>query len=324
MEVKVENKTKVRKVVYWKRLNQYLDEYKNILVIGADFVGSNQMNQTRIMLRGKGKLLMGKNTIIRKVFRERAEKQPGLEALLPAVYGNIGFVFTNGDLNELRKMVTDKKVPAAAKVGVIAQCDVVIPAGPTGLDPGQTNFFQVLNIGSKIAKGSIEMTQATTVTQKGVRVSSSAVALLNKLNIKPFAYGITTSYVMEGNAVYPVSVLDMKPSDLVNKFVWAANQLASLSYALGEANLVTLAHGFGKAFKLCAAVGLESGYIFDEMKIVKEMIDNPDKFGGGGAVAAPVVAGAGAPPAAKKPEPEPEEEEAAPAASMFGGDGGDY
>jgi len=322
MEVKAENKTKTRKVVYWKRLNQYLDEYKNILVIGVDFVGSNQMQETRIMLRGQGKVLMGKNTIIRKVFRERMEKQPGLEALLPAVYGNIGFVFTNNDLNPIRKMVSEKKVPAAAKVGVIAQCNVTIPAGPTGLDPGQTNFFQVLNIGTKIVKGAIEMVSANTVCLVGTKVTSSCVALLNKLNIKPFEYGITTSHVYENGAVYPVSVLDMNESELINKFVWAANQLAAVSFALGQVNIATLSHSFGRAFRVCAAVGLESGYIFDECKIVKEMLDNPDAFcGGGGGGDAP---SGGAAAAAKAPEPEPEEEEAAPAADIFGAGGSDY
>jgi len=116
-EVAVENKKWVRNTAYWAKLNAALDEYKNILIIGVDFVGSSQMQKTRISLRGKGIVLMGKNTIIRKVLRERAEKNPALEALIPYVYGNIGFVFTNGDLNALRQLITANKVPASAKNG---------------------------------------------------------------------------------------------------------------------------------------------------------------------------------------------------------------
>jgi len=101
-EVVVENKKKERKGAYWNKLNAALDEYKNMLIIGVDFVGSKQMQQVRIALRGKGIVLMGKNTIIRKVFRERLEKNPALEGLMPYVFGNIGFVFTNGVLSQLR------------------------------------------------------------------------------------------------------------------------------------------------------------------------------------------------------------------------------
>lgn len=313
MEGITENKTKVRKGVYWTKLNQYLDEYKKILVIGVDFVGSQQLQETRIALRGKAKMLMGKNTIIRKVFRERMSAQPGLEELLPAVYGNIGFIFTNGDLGGLRKMVTEKKVPAAAKAGLIATKDVIIPAGPSGLDPGQTSFFQALNIGTKIVKGAIELITPVTVCRTGEKVSTSAVALLGKMSIKPFEYGITASHVYDNGAVYTVEVLDMTDSDLVQRFCWGANQLAALSFSLGYVNQSTIPHSFGRVFHALCAIASAAGYMFDEFKEIKEMVDNPDAFKGSGG------GDAGASAAAAAPEPEPEEEEAAPAADMFGG-----
>lgn len=319
-EVIVENKKWVRKTAYWNRLNAALDEYKNILVIGVDFVGSNQMQQTRIALRGKGVVLMGKNTLIRKVLRERAEKNPAFESLLPYVYGNIGFVFTNGDLNALRAIVTANKVPAGAKTGVIAPIDVVIPPGPTGLDPGQTSFFQTLNIGTKIVKGSIEMTVASKVCTKGEKITASAVALLNKLNIRPFEYGITVETVYENGSTYSVKFLDMSEGDLVNMFTASANRVAAISFALGYINQATLPHSFGRTFRSIAALALEIGYDFDELKAVKEAIANPGTAAPAAGGAAPVAA------AAKAPEPEPEEE-AAPAVDLFGGGkagGGDY
>jgi large subunit ribosomal protein LP0 len=320
-EVIVENKKWVRKSAYWNKLNTALDEYKNILVIGVDFVGSKQMQQVRIALRGKGIVLMGKNTIIRKVFRERAEKNPALEGLMPYVFGNIGFVFTNGDLNALRQIVTANKVPAGAKSGVIAPIDVVIPPGPTGLDPGQTSFFQTLNIGTKIVKGSIEMTVASKVCTKGEKITASAVALLNKLNIRPFEYGITVETVYENGATYSVKVLDMGDNDLVNMFTNSASRVAAISFALGYINQVTLPHSFGRAFRMICAIALETGYDFDELKAVKEAIANPG-------ASAPAAAGPEKKAVVKAKEPEPEpEEETAPAVDLFGGGakgGGDY
>jgi len=321
-EVVVENKKWVRKSAYWTKLNAALDEYKNILIIGVDFVGSKQMQQTRIALRGKGIVLMGKNTIIRKVLRERAEKNPAFESLMPYVFGNIGFVFTNGDLNSLRQLVTANKVPAGAKTGVIAPIDVVIPPGPTGLDPGQTSFFQTLNIGTKIVKGSIEMTVASKVCTKGEKITASAVALLNKLNIRPFEYGITVDTVYENGATYSVKILEMSDNDLVNMFTSAANRVAAVSFALGYINQATLPHSFGRAFRMIAALALQTDYDFDELKAVKEAIANV------GVSAAPAAKTDAKPAAAaaKAPEPEPEEE-TAPAVDIFGGGksgGGDY
>jgi len=323
-EVITENKKWIRKESYWGKLQSALDEYKNILIIGVDFVGSNQMQQVRKALRGKGVILMGKNTIIRKVLRERAEQDKNLESLLPYMVGNIGFVFTNGDLNELRQKVTSNKVPAGAKTGVVAPIDVVIPPGPTGLDPGQTSFFQTLNIGTKIVKGAIEMTASSKVCTKGEKISASAVALLNKLNIRPFQYGITVDTVYENGSAYSVRLLDMSEDEMIAMFTNSVARVAAVSFALGYVNQCTVPHSFGRAFKMICSLALATDYHFDELKAVKEMIANPAAFapaagggggGGGGGGKAEVKA------AVKAPEPEPEEE-AAPTVDLFGGGGG--
>jgi len=61
---------KERKDVLVKRFHSLLETYKNILIVGVDNVGSNQMQKTRIALRGKAEVLMGKNTIVRTQLRK--------------------------------------------------------------------------------------------------------------------------------------------------------------------------------------------------------------------------------------------------------------
>ena len=46
-------------------LQSLLSEYPRIFIVGADNVGSKQMQQIRMSLRGKGVALMGKNTTIK-------------------------------------------------------------------------------------------------------------------------------------------------------------------------------------------------------------------------------------------------------------------
>jgi len=321
-ETKVISEKKQRKNAYWAKLESALSEYKNILIITVDFVGSKQMQNVRMAIRGEGIVLMGKNTIIRKVIRENMEKNPKLEGLLPYVKGNMGFVFTNGDLNETRKKVTEFKMPAAAKSGIIAPIDVRIPAGPTGLDPGQTSFFQTLNISTKITKGAIEITSEVKLCTAGLKVTASAVALLAKLNIKPFEFGIEVPTVYEDGAIYDAKVLDLEQSDLVLMFCGAVAKLASVSFSIGEINQATIPHSFGRAFNTLIAIAINTDYMFEEMKIVKEMLENPGAFGAAaGAAAGGAAAGAAA--AAPVEEDEPEDE---PAVNMFGDEdaGEDY
>jgi large subunit ribosomal protein LP0 len=51
-------------------------------------------------LRGMAVVFMGKNTMIRKAIHGHIKNNAALEKILPHIKGNVGFVFTKGDLNE--------------------------------------------------------------------------------------------------------------------------------------------------------------------------------------------------------------------------------
>lgn len=53
-----------RKQQYFEKLKNYLDKYQKVVVVGADNVGSNQMQKIRQTLRGDAEILMGKNVCI--------------------------------------------------------------------------------------------------------------------------------------------------------------------------------------------------------------------------------------------------------------------
>lgn len=60
-------------------LQQLLDDYPKCFIVGADNVGSKQMQTIRLSLRGKAVVLMGKNTMMRKAIRGHLENNPALE-----------------------------------------------------------------------------------------------------------------------------------------------------------------------------------------------------------------------------------------------------
>merc|ERR1712159_398930 len=95
--------------------------------------------------------------MMRKAIRGLKENNADLELLLPHIRFNIGFIFTNGDLNDVKAILDDNRVEAPARAGAIAPVDVIVPAMLTGMEPGQTGFFQALNVPTKINKGQIEI-----------------------------------------------------------------------------------------------------------------------------------------------------------------------
>merc|ERR1719152_450111 len=123
---------------------------------------------------------------MRKVLRSFLEDDPNhpYGALADELNGNMGYVFTNGNLAEIRDVLEAESVPAPARAGSIAPVDVVVPPGPTDCDPGQTSFFQTLQIATKIVKGRIEITAPVNLLAAGDKVGNSEAVLLQKLDIR--------------------------------------------------------------------------------------------------------------------------------------------
>jgi large subunit ribosomal protein LP0 len=267
---------KARKQAYFTRLVKLLDEYPCILAVGADNVGSNHMQNIRRSLRSKGAvLLMGKNTMIRKAIKGHTANNPSLELLLPLVRGNIGFVFTKGDLSEIKQILLSNRVEAPAKTGSIAPCKVVVPAMNTGLEPTQTSFFQALNIQTKIARGQIEIIQDVNLIEEGQKVGASEANLLNKLNIKPFSYGLTLSTVYDSGSVYSHKVLDYTEEDIIKKFHNGVRNVASLGLQIGLPTIASLPHSIARGFKNLLAISLQTEYSFPQAQKVKDYLANP-------------------------------------------------
>jgi len=299
-----------KKQKYSSNLENLLISHSHVLVANANNVGSKQLQDIRAALRGKATVLMGKNTQMRRVMRAvAADGYPDLYKLVALIKGNVGLIFTNESIKAVRDQVQEFKVPAAAKAGTFAPVDVWVPAGPTGLDPGQTAFFQSLSIPTKIAKGSIEILNPVHLIKAGDKVGSSEVALLSKLNIKPFTYGLVIKKIYDMGYVYEPSILDISPEDLLTKFFTGVNWLAALSLEIGYPTAASVPHSISAAFKKLAAIGIEIDYIFDQIKDLKEALENPDKFAAAAVAAGPAAGGAGAPAAAAAAAEEEEEEE---------------
>jgi len=293
---------------YFLKLLNLLDEYPKFFIVGADNVGSNQMQQIRIALRGSAEVLMGKNTMMRKAIRGHLDSNPALERVLPHIVDNVGFVFTKGDLVEVRDKLLSNKKPAAAKAGAMAPIDVFVPAMNTGLGPEKTSFFQALQIATKITRGTIEILNEVHIIKKDEKVGASEATLLGMLNIHPFAYGLQILQVYDGGSIFHPSVLDITDEDIRAKFIEGAAIVTMTCLGIGYPTPASVPHMVSNAFRNLLAIAVETDYCFKEAEQIKDMLTNPEKFAALAAAAAPVAAAA---PAAEAAAPAAETKAAA-------------
>ncbi|KXN67159.1 hypothetical protein CONCODRAFT_82315 [Conidiobolus coronatus NRRL 28638] len=295
-----------KKADYFNKLRDLLENYKSAFIVTVDNVGSNQLHQIRVSLRGEAVILMGKNTMIRRAFKNFIPELPEIEKMLPFIRGNVGFVFTNENLKDIRDKITANRVAAPAKAGAIAPLNVTIPAGNTGMEPGKTNFFQALGVPTKITKGSIEIINEVHLIKKDTRVGPSEATLLNMLKISPFTYGMNVLQVYDEGALFPPSVLDVEESTLIERFLSGASSVAAISLALDYPTIASVPHSLINVYKNVLAVSVETDYTFPAAEKVKAYLADPSAF----AVAAPAAAaGSSAPAAAAAAEPEDESDD---------------
>jgi len=250
---------------------------------------------------------MGKNTMIRKALEFGHAKHPeaGMDKLRAAVNGNMGFIFaTQCTLDDIREVLKKHTRLSAAKSGQVSNVALNLPAGPTGMDPSQTSFFQALNIGTKIVKGQIELVSEFPILKIGDKVSPSAAVLLTKLSIKPFEYGMEVSQVYQDGSVFAAAVLDISDDVLITKFLAGIANMAAFGREVGIPTQAGLPHAFGNAFKNVAALVSDISFTFKEVEEVKKFLEDPDAYAAANPVAAAPAAGGGGggAPAAKKEE----------------------
>merc|ERR1712004_392442 len=190
------------KAEYFQKVERILTSYEKVLICDADNVTSKQFQQIRVGLRGQGEILMGKNTMMKRAMRGLFSERPELEKLMNLIKLNVGLVCFNGDMKEIRDLVMTYKVPAAARTGSVAPCDVVVPP---------------------------QITAPVNLIATGDKVGESAAALLNMLKIMPFTYGLDVINCYDAGSIYSPEILDITEDDIKARFMGAVSNVASVS-----------------------------------------------------------------------------------------------
>jgi len=274
------------KANYFAKLEAAIRNHSKFLMVNADNVASLQFAQIRRSCRGKAEIIMGKNTMMKKVIKGLIEEFPDYEKVLPALVENVGFVFTNGDLMEVRDLLLENKVAAPARAGAVAPVDVIVPPQNTGLGPEKTSFFQALSIPTKIARGTIEITNSVHLLKPGDKVGMSESTLLNMLKIFPFSYGLKVVQCFEDGALFEPSILDITEDDIRKKFLEGVTNVAAASLNIGYPTVVSAPHSIANGLKNLLAVAAATEITFPAAEQMKAYLADPSAF----AAAAPAAA----------------------------------
>jgi large subunit ribosomal protein LP0 len=268
-----------------KLLTTFLEaftRFDQVIVVDLMNISTEQIVKTRVSLRNEnGVVLIGKNTIAKLAIKilttdddPKAEyyeqqkkygKKHNLAVLSQHIKGKLGFVFCDKSYVELKNIIEKEKIKMPAKAGVIAPVDVVIPAGPTFLDPGRIGEFQRLGIQTKINKNAIEINKDFKICGKGEIVSETCSSMCRLLNIIPFEYAMALKTVLLNGQIIPEELIQMGSDDILASFQRSVKDVTAVCLEAGLPNALSLPHMIRNTFKTLLAVGLEANLKFKEL-----------------------------------------------------------
>jgi large subunit ribosomal protein LP0 len=206
-------------------------------------------------------------------------------------------IFTNEELSKITEITTKFVVEKQAKVGAISPIEVILQAGPTGMDSSQIEYFQALKIPTKVIKNQLEIVTATKILVIGQKITMSEINLMKKFNIKPYKHYVQMQQIYMNGKLYDSGILRITNDYMKQKLEQGIKNIAAFSLATHITTKASAPHIISHAFRNVLGLSLGSGV---EIAQAKNLL---------AATSAPAKKEEPKKKEEKKKEPEPEPEE---------------
>ena len=203
--------------------------HKVIAVVTLEKLPANIVSVLRKKLAGKAELRVAKTRVVQKAFAEAGVDSKKLD---PYISKSVLVIFSKINPFELFSLVKKNKGSTAAKEGDMADNDILVQAGDTGLPPGPAlSTLKAAGLEVKVAGATIAISKDKVVAKKGEPIRKEVADVLGKLNIKPIKVGMKIIGVLDmtENMYYSADALDVDEEELFNKFVLAHQQAMNLA-----------------------------------------------------------------------------------------------
>ena len=265
MSMKALHARKERRIPEWKiRVVEELTElFKKYPVVGIADLTNMPTKQVQLIRKKFRKQVVFK--VAKKRLILRAADQAGLDAskIEPLLTGSTMLLFTDMNPFKLARMIESEKVPIPAKPGQVAESEIVIPEGDTGITPGpMLSVFGKLKIPYEIRKGTVYVKKDTVVAKPGDVISPELAGLLQQLGIMPFEVGLKLKAAIDHGLIIPREDLIVDLEEIKAQVLEAAAEALGLAAEIVYMPVPEAVEAaIAKAEAAIAAIAGETGFI---------------------------------------------------------------
>ncbi|MEM1749550.1 MAG: 50S ribosomal protein L10 [Desulfurococcaceae archaeon] len=256
-----------RRIPSWKaeevaELTDLLKKYSVLAIIDRDKLPTTYIQMARKTFSNNVVIKAAKKKLI-----EIALKKIGVrnEELFKLLQGQNLYVFTNMNPFQLAMLLNENKLYTYYKPGDVAESDIVVYEGNTGLPPGPIlSTFGKLKIPVRPQGNSIWVVKDTVVARKGDKITPELSSILRKLGMALKEVKIKIKAVYDSGILIPGEklFLDMGEYEggVLRAFKNAVALAAEIAWPIPEVLELSIRNAYLKAI----ALACEAGFVTPE------------------------------------------------------------
>lgn len=246
--------TKEQKIRFVAENSKLLKSYKVIGIVQLSGIPDRLLQSTKNGLRDGTRFIIGRKTLLTKVLESDAHAKH----LVKELSATSAIILSNEDPFELYGKFRANSLRLAAKPGQIAQEDVSVVAGETGIQPGQTvTDLKTAGIDVQIQKGKVVIAKDKVLVAKGEPVTLKVAKALHILDILPFKAVIEPSALLSDSIVYGRAVLGINAESTTRDISICFRNALALSLEAKIINAYTINTLIGSAYSNALHLGIE-------------------------------------------------------------------
>ena len=255
-----------RKLDIVENIVNELETYSTVGIVEMEGIGARTVQKLRDDLRDKAKIVLAKNTLMRKALEQSSLK--GAEKLSELVKGSVAFLFTDHSPYSIANYLEKNRVKAPAKAGGLAPTQVIVQKMNTGFPPG-TIISELNSVGldTRIEGGTVALSKDTVVLEPGDRISVTLASILTRLDIEPFLVGLSLSSVLDKGDIILHKDLLIDFDAIRDELIFAYRMATNLSIESGFLTTETAPQVIGSAYNKALALATVLGYVSEDSAV---------------------------------------------------------
>lgn len=223
---------KEQKMKQAEELKKKIEQSQVMAILDVHKMPSKQYQEIYRSIRDSVEVLMVKNSVLLHALE--GVNKPNIKEFEKLIPKQPALMFTKLDPFKFYMSATKMKSPTYAKEGDIAEDEILVSAGPTGLMPGPViSEFSKVGIPAGVEEGKIAIKKDKVVAKAGDKISKDVANILRKLKIQPIKLSLNIVAVYDNGMIYLRDVLSLAGQGYINQLLQAHQHAMNLSVSAG-------------------------------------------------------------------------------------------